>query len=362
MITETTEENLELPLEDEKPKRKPRVAKPRATKVVTQAMRMLEAVNFIMPAQKKTGRIENRFCRIVNDWIVASTDALMIACPIEGMVDCCPNSVMLRASLMDCGDDINVTALSEEAISVMSGDFKAVIPCVREDQIFLFDPDEQVGEAGDSLKASIAAIYGILETNKTAKELYKTLLIQDQTCIAGNGPIVLEAYHGCNLPNDIVISKEAAQAVVKSKLPITGFGFGPKSFTFYFENGAFIRAARSDRDIPNVQGILNPASGESWPVPDNFFKALKSIAPFSQDEFVHFKEGLITSDTEANEASTFNMDTLHTGISINIKNLLKLKDVFDNVVLGKRSVTFRKDSVRGAMSVSITQELEDETK
>lgn len=353
------EENLELNFtEPAAPKRKPRVIK---SKVITPAMRMLEAVNFIMPAQKKTGRIENRFCRIVNDWVVASTFDLMIAHPIEGVVDSCPNSFMLRSSLMDCGEDINVTALSDDSISIMSGDLKTVIPCVSAEQIYLYDPDPKIGDAADTLKNAIAAIYGIVSIKKQQKDFYSKVLIQDQTCVSTHeGKIILQSFHGCHLPDDIVISKEAAQAVAKSKIQLTGFGFSKNSFTFYFENGAFIRAARYDCLFPNVGRFVNSTSKEIWQVPDNFFKALKTITPFSKDGFVHFKEGLITSDTEENEASTFNMEMPFTSISVNIKTLTLLKTLFDNVQCDGEKLIFTKDLVKGAISVSDTKEIESE--
>src|SRR5690606_32383068 len=114
-------------------------------KILTPAQKMLEAVNFILPAQKRTGPLEKRHCVVVDGWIVAFTRDLTIGHPIEGMVNCTPDTFKLKAALMDCGEDLSVVEVSEENVAVTSGDFKAFIPCTSADKITYqnLDPFQQ---------------------------------------------------------------------------------------------------------------------------------------------------------------------------------------------------------------------------
>jgi len=360
-----SETQIEIDVDDKQPaeqkKSSVRKRKPKLAKVQTPAKKMLEALNFIMPAQSKIGTVENRHCAVINGWIIASTDKMLIAHPIEGMINCCPSSAKLKSALGDCGEDLSISDLDENYVSISSGDFRAVVPCTQLEKIKIYNPDPQIGEMGDEVKLALSKVYAITDEKKAANPSLGVVLLQNNTCVATMGSLLLEAWHGVHLPDNILLPKIAAQAVAKSKVPLAGFGFSETSFTFYFENGAFLKTGLVDTRYPAYEKLFalqNEAT--PWEVPDNFFSALKSITPFSKDNFVHFKENYLTSDTLENEASTFKLEGIPIDVSIAIKNLTLIKNFFANVRFTERTIFFSNDNVRGVTALARTKAIEEE--
>lgn len=318
--------------------------------VETPAQTLLKAVNFIMPTQKKRGTPNQQFCYIGNGWIVSCDEHMAIGYPTPTPIEAYPNTHQLRAALLKCGEDLSITVINQFQISLLSGSYKAVIAC--NPAIGLKSPDPIVGPVDDRLKQAFKAVHGMAVVNANRPEL-GAVQLKGGLCngLDPKGTACLQAWHGFEIPGEYLVPKPACVALAKAKEALTGFGFSESSVTFHFENGAFIKTALHLGNFPNVEAVFNEERGEPYLIPDNFFKAVKAIEPFSDKGFLYFRKGRITSNSEESEASTYKMENLPEDKVIAIGLYLKVKACFQNVQFNERSAHFQQDNVRGVIAL-----------
>ena len=64
--------------------------------------------------------------------------------------------------------------------------------------------------------------------------------------------MLMEAWHGLDLPPNVPLPKQFVAALVKQKKNLTGFGFSRSSATFYFEDGCWLRTQLYSDEWPDV--------------------------------------------------------------------------------------------------------------
>jgi len=330
----------------EKPKKKPRGRRKKATP----ASGLLNAIKFIKPCQKKTGTIEQRHCFIQGNWIAATNGILTIGTKIHENLSACPQTLQLEEALKQVGEDLSITQLSELGISVVSGDLKVLVPCIPANQLVIPAPDQKIAVIDDRIKAAMSVLHPLV-TEGAAIAAYASVLLQSGSAAATNGKAIVEYWHGLDLPPNTLIPKAAAKAIATTKKTLNGFGCSGSSATFWFEDDSFIKTQLFAEDYVNYQAHfrddLNP-----WPIPDEFFKAIKTIAKFTKSGIVYFEENKLASDEMEAEASTYEMEGLPEGLSFNTKYLLMVQSVFEKVHFDKSETGvprayFFGDNVRG---------------
>jgi len=301
-------------------------------KKVTPASDLLEAIKFIKPCQRKTGTVVQRHCCIQGGWIGASDGIVMIATKIEEGLAACPQTLQLEEALKQVGSELSITQLSEHSLAVVSGDFKAVIPCVTADQIQMTPPDPEIAVIDDRIKLALM-ICNPLVTEGAERAEYASALLQSGTAVATNGHAIVEYHHGIDLPPNVLIPKAAIKAILNGKKSLRGFGYSGQSATFWFEDDSFVKTQLYGEQYPNYKTLFKQPITEAKliEIPNEFFKAVKTIDKFTKSGIVYFENGKLASNELETEASTYELAELPNGHRFNSKNLLLVKDAFDKV-------------------------------
>lgn len=315
--------------EPEPPTEKPTAAKAKRTRAkkaatgktataANPATMLLKAIKFLEPAQSKTGTVNETFCHLSHGWAAASNGILTIASKIEEDLTACPQTKPFIDALNRVETDMSITQLSAGFLSVSSGDFRAVVPCAPMDQVPISPPDEPVAVIDDRLKVGFKAVLKIPNEASPRPE-YAGVLLQAGSIVATNGAIIFEFWHGIDLPPNMLIPKIALTAILKAKSPLAQLGFSERSVTFWFEDGSFIKTATFAAQYPAYQNTIECNYGDMWPVPDAFFKAVESVASFSENASVFFKNGQIASSMSGENPSFYRIDGLPDGVGFDGK-------------------------------------------
>lgn len=324
----TIETGVEIPAEPPKKKHRARRAAVKKTDAPNPAASLLAALKFIAVAQKKSGTVQQQFSVISGNWAAASNGVLTVATKIEEDLNACPHTGQLIDALSKVGEDLSITQMPN-ALSVVSGALKAVIPCVGFGEVLITGPDEQCAVIDDRIKAAFDAVAG-LATDGAQYAHLAAVLLQSGSAVATNGAALLEYWHGIDLP-PVLIPKASAVAVAKASKTLTGFGFSPSSATFWFEDGSFIKTQLFAEQFPNYRAVIDAEGLNPWPLPDEFFKAVRAIESFSRNGIVYFKNGVLSSNEREEEASTYKIEGLPEGMGFNAKYLLAVEHAFKNV-------------------------------
>ena len=332
----------------EAPKKKHRARRAKTT-AVNPAASLLAALKFVAVAQKKAGTVQQQFGMISGNWAAASNGVLTIATKVEEDLTACPHTYQLIDALSKVGEDLSITQLSPTSLAVVSGAFRALIPCVGFGDVGITGPDERRAVIDDRIKAAFEAVLP-LATDGAQHAHLAAVLLQSGSAVATNGHVLAEYWHGIDLP-PMLIPKASAVAILKAGKALTGFGYSGSSATFWFEDDSFIKTQLFAEQFPNYQPLFNCEGLNPWPVPDEFYKAVRSIESFSRSGVVYFENGMLASNEQETEASTYKIEGLPEGMGFNAKYLLMVEPSFKNVHFEESSnkAFFFGENVRGVI-------------
>lgn len=345
-----------MSIEEKKPKHRARRKKEEKP---TPAKGLLDALKFIKPTQKKNGTVEQRHCLITNHWMVATNGILTIATPIAEDLQACPQTAKLEEALKKTGEELSITQLSAESLSVGSGEINALVPCMSMQAVQPTGPDPIGGPIDDSLKDAFKLLAPIV--TEGASEAYAAaVLMAGTTAVATNDHVIVEAHHGLNLPTSVLVPKAACMAVAKSNKVLTGLGYSGPSCTFHFEDGSFIKTQLFAEQYPNYGLFLDADLGATaYPAADNLFEAIGMIATMSNDGTVYFREGGIWSEEEGGSNYKIDDMPMPENFGFNSKYLMLVKGCFDDVTFmdgEKRALHFTGPNMRGMVMALGKQE------
>ncbi len=333
----------------EAPKPKHRARRKKANKIEP-AKRLIEALKFLKPVQKKTGNVQQQFCMITGNWAAASDEVMTIATKIDEDLSVCPQTAQFEEALKKTGEDLSITQLSQTALSVVSGAFKAIVPCVPFDSLSISAPDAPCAVIDDRLKEAFATL-APLATEGAPNAAYASVLLQAGSAVATNGHVLAEYWHGIDLPPGLLVPKAAVAAILKAGKPLAKFGYSGPSATFWFDDESFIKTQLYGERFPHYAPLFECEGLNPWPVPTEFFTAVRSIEAFTRNGVVYFENGKLASNELENEASTYIIEGLPEGMGFNAKYLLMVEKAFQNVHFDEDSnkAFFFGENVRGVI-------------
>lgn len=326
--------------------RRPRSKKTEENKVASE---LLTAIQFISCAQRAIGSPFQTHCRVGNGVAIAFDSVLAAGYPIEEIIAACPQTDKLIHALKQCTAGFSVTQLESNRIAVRSGSFRALVPCAQSEDLPYITPDSPTVATDERLNNALAAV-AFLATENSPAVLTASILMRSCSCIATNRNVMLEYWHGIPMPGDMVVPKVAIAAVIKVAKKITHCGFSPTSVTFYFEGGAWIKSQVYTEAWPDVSAILDKPSNP-WEVPTALFPALKSVAPFSEDNALYLQKGRVGSHATEDTGATCDVEGLPDGMGFVRDDFISLEPFFKKAdfLAHDTIVYFFGDGVRGAM-------------
>lgn len=312
---------------------------------------LLKALEFISLVQKSAGEIYQRHCLINNHWIVATDGVLTIGTKIEEDISACPRTNELLRALEKCGAKLSITQLNENFLLVKSGKFKAAIQCVKFEDLPALSIDPSTAKINDEIKTAFSELNWLI--NDGAQKAWQgALLLQDKSIVSCNGHVLLEYWHGLDLPNNTLIPKAAAIAISKTNKALISFGRSENSATFYFEDDSFLKTQLFNDNYPNYQVMFQKqAQAENIPLPKDFYTAINAVSSFCEDKFVHFLGNRISSHKENELGADYELDGIPNGFGFNFEYLKNLQPHFSNVFFLKGfGAFFQNNKVRGALA------------
>jgi hypothetical protein len=325
--------------------------------------KLVQALEFLCLTWRATND-QTMYCTMSNFQAVSFNSVIAAGIAIDCDLEACPHSDLLLTALLRCADRYTITQLSPEKLLVRSEgpeEFQAYIPCLRPETLSRAVPDAAIVEIDDHLIEALLKVVPLVSaTAETVVEC--SVQLNNGSCLATNRTVIMEAWHGLNLPNGLLLPKQAVAAIRHADKPLKAFGYSPHTATFYFADGSWLRTQLFDTVWPNVKSQLDSLAA-TRPVPPELFKAAKKVAAFSIDGFVYIKDGLISSHpfTVKEEGSVLRIPigSPHQERVYSIKNLaLVAKHVIGwNETARVDGTYFTGESLRGLISHQVPHEV-----
>ena len=195
---------------------------------------LLSSLNFVSVASRDTGEDYQQHVVLYKNFAVAFDGLIAAGAPIQEEVIACPNAHKLIQALKTCQEELSLTFLDKtKRVSITSGPFRALIPCLEISQMHYIQPDIVLTTLTPELVAGLSLIVGVANA-ASDHAMAKTVLLEANTITASNGHIIVQAWHGIDLPPRLVLPREFCAAVAKCGREIAGFGYSERSVTFLF--------------------------------------------------------------------------------------------------------------------------------
>jgi hypothetical protein len=307
---------------------------------------LLDAIKFIYPVQKDKGNVFQTHCRFENNWLTATDGQTTIGHPIAEELSCCPHTTTLQKALTNCGQNISLTQLEGNRLSVKSGRLKVIIPCTAE-ELPETSPDAPQATITDELIQGLTLV-APLPSDDSPIVHNSAILLGPGSVTGTNGVVVIEYWHGIDLPPNLVIPVAAIKAVLKSGKKLKQLGFSNTSITFHFENGAWIKTQLYQEKFPDCNRILNQETNAEE-LPKDFFKAVNTLKDFG--DYVFFFQDQIRTSKKENEGANFELSGLTLGAAFAIKQLRLIENccLFADYKTHKNMMFFFGGRTRGAI-------------
>lgn len=287
------------------------MAKPRS-KSTTQSNTLLEAISFVGSILKDKGAAFETHVSMKDGWAVGFNGVLSAGHKIEEQIEAYPQNELFLNALSKCGEGLSITLLETNRLSIKSGSFKALIPCVEGDLMHVIEPDPPIAIIDDRFKKALETV-GRLADENAQSVVTASILMNGFSLIATDRKFIMEAWHGIDLPPGLTLPKAFVGPLTKAKKPLAQFGFSEGSATFYFNDGSWLKTQTYADVYPDLNGLLNKQSN-MWNVPDKFFEAIGAIEPFSEDGNIYFDKGFLRSHPSETVGASFEISGTPTGV------------------------------------------------
>jgi hypothetical protein len=289
----------------------------RKAQTESKASALLSALEFISLVQNEKGQIHECHSHINNNTISAFNGILGAGISVREDLNACPHTLRMRDALANCGQELSITQMPNDYLSIPSERFKAIVPCVSKSLLLPIEPDAPCATIDDRIREGFEQIMHITN-DKAERVIEASILLKADTMIATNGKVILEYWHGINLPPQLAIPKIAAATICKVKKPLVKLGFSASSVTFYFDDNSWVRTQRYVEEWPNTDKVLNVVC---YPedIPIALFPAVDSVAAFSDDEKIFFRGNKIQSHASENVGASYEIDGFDANVQLNYK-------------------------------------------
>lgn len=323
--------------------------KPRALKAAAAASPLLEPLRFIGSVLKETGSVNETHCLLSNGWAVAFNGIVAAGIKIASEIYAAPNYALLVAAFAKCGQDVSIT---NNPLTIKSGKFKAIIPCVDPILINIANIDTPSIPITNDFKKALE-IVGVL-ANENAQTIHgASVLINGPSVVSTEGGrMIIEFWHGLPLPTNLAVPKAFINSLSKISKNLKAFGHSASTITIYFEDDSFIRTQLYGETWPDIGKGLDKKSNP-LPIPKTLYEGLNAIEPFTKDNLVHFNNNILYSSADIGDGASYEVEGLPGGLVFNIKQLQIIKDLIKTVdffVDGGKVTLWFGDKVRGAIA------------
>lgn len=296
----------------------------RLSKKQSAASELLEAIKFINLAQRKEGESYKLHCKLQNNFATAFDGVIACGHKIEDSLDAQPRTEVLLKALAKCGNSLSITHVDNQ-LAIVSGKFKVFVPCDPNPQIVI-RPDPPCAALDARLAASLA-IVGDLPEEGDERTACRSVLIQAGSVVGcRRGHVIIEAWHGIELPPGLCVPVRAIKAILDSKKELTQLGFSASSVTFYFSDGSWIRSQLDEGKWPDYQRMLN-LSPKYETVPGGLFDGLQTLKDFSEDKRIRLKNGSISTHSNSGVGASVDCDEISGNATFATAYLEYMKDL-----------------------------------
>jgi hypothetical protein len=260
------------------------------------ARKQAPPVSELQKAMEFLDLINTPYCVIENGTGVAFDSIVAAGVVIQEDINAAPVTSLMALAIAQAGLEFQIVHFEgypAKKLQVTAPAFQAFIDCENPERIPRAIPDAPLGPINDNVATGLR-IVGSLANAKGETVAESCVQLNNSSVVGTDNSVALEYWHGCNMPDGLLVPKQAIAVVAKVKKRMTQFGFSKNTLTFWYEDGSWIRTNLYTEKYPDIRTLINRPT-QPRDVPKTLFAAAKRIAPFSHEGRLFICNGYISS-------------------------------------------------------------------
>ena len=204
-----------------------------------------------------------------------------LSAPVDIGFDCAPAAAAFIRALNACETTISLK-LDGLKLTVRSGNFRTVVPCIPLDQVPDSLPEGRMYQPPGSLLKAFETLEPFIGFD-ASRPWACGILLNQQSAIATNNIILVQYWLGCDLPR-VNIPSSAVEEILRIKEEMTGAQISDTNITFHYADGRWVKSQLYEADgWPDILGLLDNACATAapQPIPPGLLEAVEKIGQFN---------------------------------------------------------------------------------
>lgn len=244
---------------------------------------MLDALRFVATAVAKKDFVPAlTYFKIEGGRVTGFNGTLALSSPIDCDLDVQPQAAAFMAAIRACPDTIALSVTPAGKLAVKSKNFKSFVGCLDKQDQFSIEPEGKFIDLGPSFLEGVKACAPVMGID-ASRPWAMGIKLQRGSMFATNNVMLVEYWHGTEIPIDVVIPSMAVEELLRidespSKVQVTR-----NSISFWFGEGRWLRSALVENSIwptDKIEQIFAKSLGKQTSFSDDFFKAVDTLGPF----------------------------------------------------------------------------------
>lgn len=314
---------------------------------------MLESLRFVQGAvAKKDFSPALTHFRIQDGFVYGYNGRMSLCSPIDTKLNVSPKAEPFVRAISTCQSEPDLSITKAGKLAVKSGSFKAYIDCTSEPFPELIPEGDQIEIDFDFLDI-LRKLLPFTSEDATRPWAQGVLLTGD-TAYATNNVVLIEHRLPKRIPIDLNLPRYAIAELLRIGKAPSSIQINENNVTFFLGEGRWLKSQLFETKWPDAKTLLDTKiDAPGWDVRDDFFAAVQSLAPFT-DEYERLyvlKDRIATAEVDGDGAS-IELNNAPERAVFNIYQLLSLRGIAKTMALDKYPAPcpFTGDAIRGLLS------------
>lgn len=247
---------------------------------------MLDALRFVAAAVAKKDYVQDlTHFKIKHGRVTGFNGMMALSSDIDVDLDIQPHAGRLLAAIKACPGTISLNMTPTGKLAVKSGKFKSFVDCLPDESAYFVEPEGESIDLGPNFLAGIKAVSPAMGVD-ASRPWAMGVKLQKQSMFATNNVMLVEYWHGTDIPIDVVIPDVAVNELIRIDEPPTRVQVTENSISFWFSETRWLRTSLLEGGswpTDRMEKVLSASDGDQLPFSEEFFEAVDTLKPFLEE-------------------------------------------------------------------------------
>lgn len=298
---------------------------------------MLDALRFVASAVAKKDFVpELTHFKIEAGRVTGFNGQIALSSPIDVDLDVRPQATQLINAIRSCEGVISLSMTPSGRLTVRDEKFRAHIPCLAEDTALFVSPEGETVTLGAGFMDGLRAVSPVMGVD-ASRPWAMGVKLAKQSMVATNNVMLVEYWHGDNIPLDVVLPAAAVNELLRINEAPQRVQVTENSISFWFEGDRWLRSQLllgGAWPMDRLNAIMGMDANNPQPLPADLGDQVEALKAFlGERQTVYVAGDALSTSAEEGEGAAVTVELPGVGDmqAYHYKQLTLLAEVAETI-------------------------------